>query len=156
MSYKCCECGHIFEEGEQANWLESRGEFWGEPCSVEMSGCPLCHGEYEETTRCKICGAEHLEDELNGGVCDDCIDDHRNDFETCYKISACDTQEIEINALLASILDVSEIERILAGYIRDNCPDVDCSAFIDADKYWFGMKLWKEVNPDEKGESRQR
>ena len=64
MSNKCVECGHIFEEGEQARWSESRGEFWGVPCSEEMSGCPLCHGGYEKTKPCKICGSEHLEEKI--------------------------------------------------------------------------------------------
>jgi hypothetical protein len=50
MIYKCVDCGHIFEEGEQAVWYEDRGEFWGVPCSERMTGCPICNGDYEETT----------------------------------------------------------------------------------------------------------
>jgi predicted nucleic acid-binding Zn-ribbon protein len=46
--YKCADCGHIFEEGEQAIWYEDRGEFWGVPCRERMTGCPVCHGAYEE------------------------------------------------------------------------------------------------------------
>lgn len=65
--YKCLECGHLFEEGEQARWEESRGEFWGSPCSESMSGCPICKGYYEEAVKCKICG-RWVEDEY----CDDC------------------------------------------------------------------------------------
>lgn len=67
MAYKCIKCGHIFEAGEQAEWTEDYGEKW--------SGCPVCHGEYEETQRCEFCWSEHLDDELFGGLCISCIRD---------------------------------------------------------------------------------
>ena len=143
--YKCVECGHIFEDGEEAIWEEPKGEYWGIPCSQEMSGCPVCGGNYEETDKCKICRAECTEDELNGGVCKKCIDDRRKDFNVCCSISENIKERIEINALLASIFDVSEIETILKNYIKENCPDVDCSEFIDSDISWFGEQLVKEV-----------
>ena len=141
MAYKCIDCGHIFEEGEEARWVEPHGEM--------MDGCPLCRGVFEQTIPCEICGAEHLEDELNGGVCEECIDECRNDFNTCYKISFGETREIKINALLASLFDASDIEQILIEYIRDRQCDVDCSQFIDSDISWFGERLAEEVNKSE-------
>lgn len=149
MAYKCLDCGHIFEEGEQARWSEGRGEFWGSPCSEEMTGCPLCKGDYEKTFRCAVCGSEHLEDELSGGVCNECIDEYRKDFSSCYEISRGETQEIEINALLASLFNVADIERILKEYVLYRWQDVDCSPFIDEDKSWFGERLAEEVNNNE-------
>lgn len=154
MAYKCLNCGHIFEEGEQACWNESRGEFWGSPCSEEMSGCPLCNGAYEKTTPCKICGSEHLEDELNGGVCNECIDEYRKNFDACYKLSIGKTTKIEINSLLASLFEVSDIEQILKEYIIDRWHDVDCSQFIDEDISWFGEKLAEEVKKNENGKKK--
>ena len=102
MAFKCLDCGNIFEEGE--SWYESHGE--------KMNGCPCCGGAYEETKRCKICGGEFLEDELLGvGVCEDCVEEYKKDFDTCYAISeAAEKEEIKINALLASLLSVSKIE----------------------------------------------
>lgn len=44
--FKCCECGHVFKEPK--SWQESRGEFWGVPCSETMYGCPICEGDFEE------------------------------------------------------------------------------------------------------------
>lgn len=149
MTYKCLRCGHIFEEGEQARWNESRGEYWGMPCSEEMTGCPLCKGEYEETKPCKICGAEHLDDELNGGVCGECIDEYRKNFNVCFEISTEEKEEIKINALLASLFDIGDIEQILKEYIESRCPNIDCSKFINYDKSWFGEKLAKVVNKNE-------
>ncbi len=149
MSYKCLECGHIFENGEEAVWNENRGEYWGVPSYEEMSGCPLCKGNYEQTIPCEICGSEHLEDELNGGVCEECIDEYRKKFDICYNISLCEEKEITINALLATLFDKSDIEAILVEYIKKRMPDVDCSRFINEDKSWFGERLAEEVKNNE-------
>ena len=51
MAYKCLSCGHVFEEGEQACWTESRGEYWGSPCYETMSGCPVCKEEYDRRVK---------------------------------------------------------------------------------------------------------
>lgn len=39
-TYKCDDCGYIFEEGEEQYWTESHGERW--------VGCPRCKGSFEE------------------------------------------------------------------------------------------------------------
>ena len=65
MMFKCCECGHLFEDGEQAVWTEEHGEKW--------SGCPICKGGYEEVHQCKECGDWHTEDELYEGWCEKCL-----------------------------------------------------------------------------------
>ena len=153
MAYKCLGCGDIFEEGEQARWNESRGECWGTHCSEHMSGCPLCKGEYEETVQCAVCGSEHLEDELNGGVCDECIDEYRKNFNACYELSIGETTEIKINSLLASLFDVSDIEQILKEYIRERWQDVSCDKFIDEDISWFGERIAEEVKKNEQAKA---
>lgn len=138
MALKCNECGHIFDDCERAVWREAHGELF--------SGCPICRGSYEETKQCKICGGEFLEDELLGGcVCDDCVEEYKRDFETCYAISeATEKQEIKINALLASLVGVSKIEAVLYHILKEK-GDVDCSVFINQDKDWFAEKLIEEV-----------
>ena len=73
--YKCDNCGHLFDDGEQAVWKESRGECWGTACSETFTGCPICKCEYEEVFSCKICGDWHTKDELTNGLCDQCIED---------------------------------------------------------------------------------
>ena len=146
---KCLECGHVFSEYDLNTWEESRGEHFGIPCYEKMSGCPICEGDYEETVQCAVCGSEHLEDELFGGVCSECIDEYRKDFNACYEISIGETKEIKINALLASLFDVSDIEQILKEYIREKWKDVDCSQFIDEDIQWFGEKISEEVKNGE-------
>lgn len=149
--YKCLKCGHIFENGEEARWKESRGECWGTLCSEEMSGCPNCHGDYEETTPCAVCGLEHLVKELRGGVCNDCIEEYRYDVDMCFKIGANDTDSIELNCFLAAMFDKEEIEQILLGRLKiiQKYVKIDCRKFIDSEQYWFGENLVEEVKKNE-------
>lgn len=147
--YKCIECGHIFEEGEEVSWSESRGEYWGVSCCETMSGCPICKGDYEETVSCLVCGGEFLKEDLMGGVCKHCVDDKRNDFDACYKISVGETATIRINALIATLLEECDIEQILIDYIKSRLKQVDCSDFINSDPDWFGERLAEEVKKDE-------
>lgn len=70
--YKCVDCGHLFEDGEEAVWDEPRGEYWGWSCTESVCGCPVCHGDYEEASECKECGEWHFSDELTDGLCEKC------------------------------------------------------------------------------------
>lgn len=138
MTFKCTECGHIFEEGEEFVWIERHGfDFGGE----EFSGCPLCHGEYEKTIPCEVCGSEHLPDELFGGVCEECIDKCRHDVDMCAEVGAENREEVKINSFLLSIFDGKDIEAILFEHLKERFSDVDCSAYIDNDMSWFGEQL---------------
>lgn len=71
--YKCTECETVFEEPK--TWKESRGEFWGIPCSETMCGCPECGEHFEEAIKCKRCGEWFFEEELNDGLCECCYDE---------------------------------------------------------------------------------
>ena len=73
MMYRCENCGNLFEEGEQAVWYENQGECHGVTAMERFSGCPLCHGDYEEVHQCKECGDWHTEDELYDGWCEKCL-----------------------------------------------------------------------------------
>lgn len=144
MAYKCLSCGHIFEDGEQVRWEERHG--LDSPPYEKHCGCPVCKGSFEETKQCKICGGEFLEDELNGGcVCNECIDDYCKAFDICYKVSKNEKKEIEINCLLATVLDVEKIEEILYQYLKAE-KEVDSSSFIEQDKNWFAERLVEEVS----------
>lgn len=142
--YKCKKCGHLFEDGEETKWVETHG--LDAPPYEEWSGCPICKGDFEETKQCKICGGEFLEYELNGdNVCDECIEEYSKDFDTCYRISENEKEEIKINALLVSLLDVDEIETILYHYLKTK-REIDCSKFVNQDKDWFADRLVEEVS----------
>jgi ferredoxin len=140
---KCLKCGHLFDECEIVSWQEDRGEFWGSPCTETMYGCPLCKGDYEKTKSCKVCGGDFLDEELTNDVCDECIEERKYDFDFCYSVA--DTKEIEINSLLASVLDNSQIETILYHYLKSGGNRIDCTAFIEEDRDLFAEKLTEEV-----------
>lgn len=155
MAYRCLDCGHIFEEGEQAQWNEDCGEFWGMDCSKKMSGCPLCKGEYEETVPCKICGSEHLEEELDCGVCDDCVDEYKHNIDMCLKIGSEDVEDVELNCFLASIYSRQDIEHILFEHLKEKQKYMkeyvqkDCEKFVEDNRSWFAETLEREVKKNE-------
>lgn len=136
MTYKCYDCERTFNEPKFTK--EAHGEVFA--C------CPYCNGSFDEAKKCEICGEYFFEDELNGGcVCDDCVEEYKNDFDTCYAISEiAEKEEIKINALLASLVSVSKIEAVLYHILKEK-GDVDCSVFINEDKDWFAEKLLEEV-----------
>ena len=149
MAYKCLECGHIFDEGEQAIWEEHHPYGMG-TASEEFSGCPVCKGDYEETKQCKFCKGEFLEEELNGGfVCDECLEEYRRDLKMCYAVAESGKDEILINSLLVALLSVDEIEEILYRELENRGIDVDCLPYIDQDRDWFASKLVEEVKKNE-------
>ena len=145
--YKCVECGHIFEQGEEKRWLENRGEYWGQPAYEKMTGCPYCGGDYEETEPCAICGTETLCDELNGGICADCLMEYKYDTKTCLHIGEMNREEIELNSFLLSIFSRDTIEETMTRVLIElkKLKPVDCSDFIFADAEWFGDTLRKEI-----------
>ena len=139
MSFKCLECGHIFDEGEEMRVRDEDCEW--------ITVCPICEGNYEGAQRCRVCGGEFLSGEMVDGVCEDCIDDYRKDFDTCYSIAdRAYKEEIKINALLVSLLDVTDIETILYQHLKSGDCEIDCSSFIDNDRIWFAGELAREVN----------
>lgn len=71
--YKCLDCGHIFDDGEQDVIREYHREIPG-GFYEEFAGCPICGGDFEETERCEKCGGAFLPDELiSGYYCKDCL-----------------------------------------------------------------------------------
>lgn len=71
MAYKCLECGHIFEDGEQVTWQENHG--FADGPYESFSGCPVCRGDYDKTFPCKVCGSEVWEEEIYDGFCLHCL-----------------------------------------------------------------------------------
>lgn len=63
--FKCFECGHLFERGEEKRYTEMHGESY--------LACPICGGSYEEAEQCTRCGSHHHEDHLWNGLCIDCL-----------------------------------------------------------------------------------
>jgi DNA-directed RNA polymerase subunit RPC12/RpoP len=80
--YRCCNCGNLFEEPKHVR--EDRGEFWGAPCSEDVTYSPCCGDDYEEVYRCNGCDEYFTEDQLNDeGLCKACkeLDDDGDDVD---------------------------------------------------------------------------
>lgn len=92
--YKCVDCGHLFEDGEQKTYKENIGECHGSPSYVYFSVCPICDGEYEEINPCTVCGSyEHSASRL---LCEDCENEVKEDF----KKFACNLNDAEKQYLI--------------------------------------------------------
>lgn len=62
--YKCAECGHVFDEPY----------LYQEPHGETTECCPRCMGGgFQAAQQCGRCGSWHLEEDLFGGVCRDCL-----------------------------------------------------------------------------------
>ena len=110
MMYKCCECGHLFEDGEQAIWYENQGECHGRIAMEKFGGCPICKGDYEEVHQCKECDEWHTEDELYDGWCEKCLRETIN-YDTFFEY--CEANKDE------QYLDVFVMSELLGGM---DCP----------------------------------
>ena len=95
MMYRCCECGNLFEEGEQAVWTEEHGEKW--------DGCPICKSGYEEVHQCKECGDWHSEDELYEGWCEKCLRETIN-YDTFFEYCEANKDEQYLDIFVMSEL----------------------------------------------------
>ena len=146
--YQCHECDRQFEESDIIT--ETHGMTDG---SCEKIGvCPYCKGYFEEMHKCEICGEYFTEDELSGGVCDECIYEHSTDIELCHKLGEEAEETIKINGFIASVFTEEQINEILWNRIKEinRMGNISCYDFIDSDKSWFAEKLIEEKNNAEK------
>ena len=107
--YRCCECGNLFEEGEQAVWEETHG--LDSPPYERWSGCPVCKGDYEAVFQCEECGDWHTDDELYDGWCEKCLRETIN-YDTFFEY--CEANKDE------QYLDIFVMSELLGGM---DCPD---------------------------------
>ena len=151
--YKCLECGHLFEEGEQTSWEEDRGEYWGSPCSEKMYGCPNCRGNFEKTVSCKICGKKCLKDKLINDVCEECINKNKENIDLCFEIAESENEKIELNCFLTSVFTKDEIEEILLERLKLSkkiSHKLNFDDFVNQDKSWFAERMIEVLKDDKK------
>ena len=139
--YKCYECGHIFEEGEQ----NYSGDGWNEP---KTAICPVCGGAFGGANFCSRCGGQFLEDELTEGFCEDCvngaIEEYSFDHITkLYLMASDEKEEVELNSFIVSMFSPSQINELLLRELlkSDKIKKADCSHFVKSDKNWFLEKI---------------
>lgn len=67
----CEDCGAVFEEVVEKRYVQRNGEELDPP----TYHCPECGSEYYvEAEKCCVCGETHPIGEMDGDVCDDCIE----------------------------------------------------------------------------------
>lgn len=143
MMFKCCECGHLFEDGEQAIWYENQGECHGRIAMEKFCGCPMCKGDYEEVHQCKECDEWHTKDELCGGYCFDCLKEkctrevaidyivdttdylEHFSFTVFFKIDPPKETSWELRETLKEIVKEQATEKELKDYIFEDICTVD-------------------------------
>ena len=108
MMFKCCDCGHLFEEGEQAVTYETHG--FHQPPYEEIHSCPVCGGDFEEVHQCKECGDWHTDDELYEGWCEKCLRETIN-YDTFFEYCEANRDE--------QYLDIFVMSELLGGM---DCP----------------------------------
>lgn len=120
--YKCRNCGHIFDEGEQKTRYEKHNDYYTEP----INSCPVCMSdEIENCVYCKCCEDEFFKDELNRqGICKNCVEnfikDNAKDINLCYEIGKKVKVPVEINSFLYEFFfwDIKSIEEYLLEYVK--------------------------------------
>ena len=135
MMFKCCECGHLFEDGEQAVWEERHG--LDTPPYEKWDGCPICNGGYEEVHQCKECGEWHTEDELYDGWCEKCLRETIN-YDTFFEY--CEANKDE------QYLDIFVMSELLGGM---DCPKESTVRFHSLMVDYYN----REVNIERNAES---
>ena len=144
MMYRCENCGHLFEEGEQAVWKERHG--LDAPPYEKWDGCPICRGGYEEVRQCKECGEWHTENELYSGWCENCLRETIN-YDTFFEY--CEVNKDE------RYLDIFVMSELLGGM---DCPKHSSYEFhqLMIDEYQHRANLvrqyetmFKKKSPDD-------
>ena len=124
MMFKCCDCGHLFEDGEQAVWEERHGFYT--PPYEQWSGCPICEGGYEEVHQCKECGEWHTEDELYEGWCEKCLRETIN-YDTFFEYC-----------------EANKDEQYLDIFVMQDIFNADCPKKVTDEFHCFLIKAYKD------------
>ena len=119
MMYRCENCGHLFEEGEETHWFENQGECHGVIAYETFRGCPMCKGDYEEVHQCKECDEWHTEDELYDGWCEKCLRETIN-YDTFFEYCEANKDEQYLDTfVMCEILNCEYVPKISSDEFHD-------------------------------------
>ncbi len=83
--YRCTDCGHIIEVGEEYTYTEEHGE--------KFQCCPVCGGDFLEVDHCDGCHKVKFLDELYSGYCVKCLKKSLNGANISHFIKRTDQAE---------------------------------------------------------------
>ena len=140
MMYRCCECGHLFEDGDQAQWEETHG--FSSPPHEKWDGCPMCNGDYEEIHQCKGCDEWHTENELYDGWCEKCLRETIN-YDTFFKYCEANKDENYLDLFVMKEFFDAEMPKYSSYAFHDLMIRVYCErvSSIKVEKSFFGKSL---------------
>lgn len=154
MYYKCENCEHIFEEGEEARGSSFLAFYGDEKVLVDYIACPCCGSDnIVKATKCQKCGKILIEDETKEGYCEKCakeiVSRYKYDISTCYNVAkkSNETQSVDINLFLATMFTEKQINEILYRELATASAfsPIDCTPFTEDDEDWFFEKVLEEV-----------
>ena len=79
MKYKCVECGFVFGDDDFAIEKGYVGTCGDRRIYEEYYCCPICKGDYEEISRCEVCGEYACES--GERYCEECKTDALKRFQ---------------------------------------------------------------------------
>lgn len=130
--YKCLDCGAVFDEPITTH----EGGYPEEPTAA----CPMCKSlDIDEAERCPICEEVFVLDEIDYGVCDECLEKAVTK-ENAFGLGDEDRQEVSLNGFMAWLYSADEIEHILEADFRRTSDDWQRTMIRDyclSDKYDF-------------------
>lgn len=99
MSYRCTQCGYIFETPETLE--ETHG--LSSPPYEQFDVCPRCQGDIEEVYPCKDCEQYFMPDELHGFYCLDCLKENCDNPKDLYEFAKDIPTDGGINAFILEV-----------------------------------------------------
>lgn len=143
--FKCWDCEATFDEPK--NTSELLGEYHGQPAYRTYACCPECGGSFTEADQCEICGEWFYPDEVDDGICEECLEEeltnYHDNVKSCLEILKDEKKKIGINPVLAMLLKPSVIENILTEYVLNN--SFDCKDVVEQYEDWFIEEIKKGV-----------
>ena len=129
--YKCDHCGREFEN--PAIVTEPHGE--------KVGCCPYCHGWFEEVYECKICEHYYTDDEIESGVCHECLVGHAHIYN-CIRYGDKHKEKADINEFALWYFGEEGINEILTRELKNALvPSEICYEFVENDLSSFAEFL---------------
>lgn len=140
--YICEKCKSVVEDWEIGYHIESYGE------RLRNDTCD-CGGDLIPAKECKICGEIFNAEDLIGKVCEGCIEEHET-IKNVLNAGDNDTQSVEINGFVASVLTEKQINEILVKWVEENFTDhsVEVVKYCKQDELWFSEFLEEKYGGD--------
>ena len=143
MYCKCTECGNV------TAFPKIKIEYGGCGYSENYLACDYCDGECEEAKKCPICENYYTEDEIIGGLCNDCFKEAITLENALQFAQSCNEED----CLLEQIFMKSEIVEILKRELKNISP-LRIKAALNWYANYYESDFAEFVIKKEKGENK--